>query len=166
MSSARHATQRSEIFTGRGKRPDFIPSYQQVFPTGMTRKTSHIHCFATSPRRRLKRRLLGHACKGVPPLTSLTKGWHPYGIRQTKAAPSLAPLPNRPPVGYRQRTCHAGPAFREIHPSFKLSSVPPSKSPVMAAIVYRQRRPAILAFLASAPWHQDAICLSANPGPA
>jgi hypothetical protein len=40
MSSARHAVQRLEIFTGLGKRPVFTPSHQHVLPMGITDKTS------------------------------------------------------------------------------------------------------------------------------
>jgi hypothetical protein len=38
MSSAFHAVQRSESFTGFGNRPDFTPAHQQVLPSGMTVK--------------------------------------------------------------------------------------------------------------------------------
>jgi len=37
--------------------------------------------------------------KGVPPCGILPKGKHPLGTPQTKAVASLAPLPNRPPIG-------------------------------------------------------------------
>lgn len=56
MSSARHAVHRADNFTGFGKRPDFTPSHQHVFPRGMTLSTcdnrknpvSGIYCISTS----------------------------------------------------------------------------------------------------------------------
>jgi hypothetical protein len=39
MSSARQAVHRAESLIGFGKRPDFTPSHQHVFPTGMTLST-------------------------------------------------------------------------------------------------------------------------------